>query len=363
MEFTFSLSRLLFQQNFSSIIAVLLMMAFIHTNLNFSGKVNRFFIFACFFSFILTISDSTRFVTAHMESPNIFRYISAGVGYAVRPTIIFFLSIIAGRYEKKNYFIISIPLIVCVFSSIFSIFPISHGIMFSFAPDNSFVRGPLGYLTHIVSAFYAFLFILYTVRNKKKNVHEILVVIIVVIAAFVAAYLEHAFAFDFILSQVYIIGIIIYYLYLVVQTFKTDNLTQLSTRRSFYIDLDNIHKSSFIILSMDLLNLKSYNDSLGHAAGDKVLVTVSDYIFKHFSKYAKVYRTGGDDFKAIFINQSEEEIKTMVEKFQKDLENSELKVACGLAKYKAGDSLEKIITIADERMYSNKVQLKNQDAF
>lgn len=363
MEFTFTLSRLIFQQNFSSIIAVFLIIAFIHTNLNFSGKVNRYFILACFFSFILTISDSTRFVTAHMDSPNIFRYISAGVGYAVRPTIIFFLSIIAGRYEKRNYFIISIPLIICVFSSIFSIFPISHGIMFSFAPDNSFIRGPLGYLTHIVSAFYAFLFILYTIRNKRKNIHELFVVIIEVLAAFVSAYLEHAFAFDFILSQVFIIGIIMYYLYLVVQTFKTDNLTHLSTRRCFYIDLDNIHKSDFIILSMDLLNLKSYNDSLGHAAGDKVLITVSDYIFKHFSKKAKLYRTGGDDFKAIFINQTEEEIKTLVENFQKDLEKSNIKVACGLAQYKTGDNLEKIITIADERMYSNKVQLKNQTAF
>lgn len=363
MEFTFSLKGLLFQQNFSSIVAVFLMIVFIHTNVNFSEKVNKSFIFACFFSFILTISDNTRFVTAHMDSPNIFRYISAGVGYSVRPIIVFLLSIIAGRYAKKNYFLLSIPLFFCIFISLFSIFPNSRGLMFSFSPNNKFIRGPFGYLSHLVCAFYAILFLLNTIRNKKKNKIETIIVVIIILAASIAAYIEHKFKFDFILSQAFIIGIIFYYLYLIVQTFKTDNLTQLLTRRCFYIDLDNINKSSFVILSMDLLNLKSYNDSLGHTAGDKVLINVSEYISKHFSKYAKIYRTGGDDFKAIFLNHSEEEIKTMVEKFQKDLENSELKVACGLAKYKAGDSLEKIITIADERMYSNKVQLKNQDAF
>lgn len=363
MEFTFSLKGLLFQQNFSSIVAVFLMIVFIHTNVNFSGKVNKHFIIACFFSFILTISDNTRFVTAHMDSPNIFRYISAGVGYSVRPIIVFLLSIIAGRYAKKNYFLLSIPLSLCIFISLLSIFPNCRGIMFSFSPDNKFIRGPFGYFSHLVCAFYAILFLLNTIRNKKKNKSETVIVMIIILAASIAAYLEHKFAFDFILSQVFIIGIIFYYLYLIVQTFKTDSLTQLSNRRCFYIDLDYFQKSNFVILSLDLLNLKSYNDSLGHAAGDKVLINVSEYISNHFSKCAKVYRTDGDDFKANFLNHSEEDVKILAEEFQQDLHKTEYRVAFGIAKYTAGDSLEKVITIADERMYSNKIQLKNQTAF
>ena len=49
-----------------------------------------------------------------------------------------------------------------------------------------------------------------------------------------------------------------------------------------------------IILSMDLNNLKLYNDTKGHAAGDRALITVTEIMDDVFARHAKLFRTGGD---------------------------------------------------------------------
>ena len=114
---------------------------------------------------------------------------------------------------------------------------------------------------------------------------------------------------------------------------------------------------------MDLNNLKVYNDTKGHAAGDRALVTVSEIMEDVFSKYAKLYRTGGDEFMAIFTKQDKSFIEKLVEVFQAALKATEYMVACGLAEYTPGDDIEKVITLSDERMYSHKVKLKNNASF
>lgn len=363
MDFTFSLERFLVQTNFTAISSIVVLIAFIKTNVSFSDRINRFFLLSCSLALILTISDNTRFITAHLDQPNIFRYISAGVGYAIRPSIIYILAIIAGRHEKKINLLIIIPLYFCILVSIMSIFPFSKGIMFSFSQTNDFVRGPLGFLSHITCGIYSVFIIYFSIRNLKYNRYELIVVVFILLAGITAAFLENKFKFDFILSQVIVAGIIFYYLYLCVQTYKRDTLTNLMNRRCFYLELNHLLKNDLILLSMDLNNLKHYNDTLGHSAGDRALVTTTKYMLSHFSKDAKIYRTGGDEFMAIFTGKDELFVKNLVEDFQKDLNNTEYRVACGVAKYSSGDDIEKIITLSDERMYSDKVKIKNQEAF
>ena len=117
------------------------------------------------------------------------------------------------------------------------------------------------------------------------------------------------------------------------------------------------------ILSMDLNNLKVYNDTKGHAAGDRALVTVAQIMEDIFNPHARLYRTGGDEFMAIFTKADKNFIENLVEDFQAALEATEYKVACGIAEYLPGDDIEKVITLSDERMYSHKVKLKNSDSF
>ncbi len=364
MEFTFSTVRLYLQADFAPVVSVFVLLAFIKTNVSFTVKINRTFVFICIALLMLTASDNLRFFSANLPHPTNLRYISTGCGYILRPTILYLLTFITARHKsKKKLLIMGIPLVICTLFSILSILRVGSGIMFYFSEDNECMRGPFGFFSHILSTLYAFQIIYYSFRNYSHNKSEPIVVIVMVIAALFATVLEHSFDYDFVLSQTLTSSIIFYYFFLLTQTYKRDTLTGLLNRRCFYLEINHLLKDPMILLSMDLNNLKLYNDTQGHAAGDKALITVTEVMGDIFFKHAKLYRTGGDEFMAIFTKHDLKYVEGLVENFQSALHATEYRVACGVAQYTPGDNIEKVITLSDERMYSHKVKLKNSESF
>ncbi len=358
MEFSFSALRFIIQTNFAPIVSIFVLIFFIKTNVTFSDRINLCFIFVCLALLSLTIADNLRFFTSLLPHPTIYRYIAIGTGYVLRPTILFLLSMLASRYKRKANLFFVIPLLICSALSIISIFPFAKGIMFSFTEDNQMVRGPFGFFSQFLSIFYSIQTIYYSFKNTNNNRIEPFVLIFIEIAALIAFVLEHSFKYDFVLSQSLISSIIFYYFFLLTQTYKRDTLTNLLNRRCFYLQLNHLLKRNMILLSMDLNNLKILNDTHGHAAGDKALVTVSQEMLKSFAKCGKIYRTGGDEFMAIFKKNDMNHVEKLVNNFQEALKKTDYRVACGFAAYKPGDDIDQIITFCDERMYANKEKLK-----
>jgi len=81
-----------------------------------------------------------------------------------------------------------------------------------------------------------------------------------------------------------------------------DALTDLPNRVFFYEKMEKLYNSvpqegdSFAILSLDLDNFKSVNDTLGHQIGDKLLKTVADRMRGCVREADTVARLGGDEF-------------------------------------------------------------------
>ncbi len=81
-----------------------------------------------------------------------------------------------------------------------------------------------------------------------------------------------------------------------------DPLTSLPNRAMFKKELDQKVQSSlisgrpFFLLLMDLDNFKDVNDTLGHGAGDMLLVRVARLLREIAPKQALVARLGGDEF-------------------------------------------------------------------
>ena len=363
MVFSFSAARLLFFTNFAPIVSIIIMVAFIKTNVTFSDNTNRVFFITCASVFLLVVADSTRFVTARMDHPTFLRYFSKSVGYTLRPLIIYLITLIAKRKKTKRLFLYSIPLLFCVIMCSLNMIPYTRGILFTCDEHNVFHRGPLGFTPHLVSFIYAIVLLIYSFKNLYHNRYEPLVIIIIEIAAFTAMVVEMLYDFDFILSHVLVSSVIFYYFFLMTMTFKRDPLTHFLNRRCFYLEINHLQKSNIIILSMDLNNLKIYNDTKGHSAGDRALVTVSQIMDEIFSRHAILYRTGGDEFMAIFTRKDKAFVENLVADFLAALNATEYKVACGIAEYTPGDDIEKVITLSDERMYSHKVKLKDSESF
>ena len=358
MVFSFSAARLLFFVNFAPVVSILILAAFIKTNVSFSDNINRVFFIVCGAALLLVTADSARFVTARMDHPGFLRYFSKCVGYILRCFIIYLITLIAKRKKTKNIFVYSIPLFVCIIISTINFLPFGRGLLFTVDENNVFHRGFLGFTPHFICFLYAVQLLYYSFKNFSHYRYEPFVVILIEVAAFTAMICEILYDFDFILCQVLISSIIFYYFFLLTQVYKRDTLTSFFNRRCFYLTLNHQQNKPMILLSMDLNNLKLLNDTYGHAEGDKALITVSKEMLRAFGRHAKLYRTGGDEFMAIFRKSSISEVINLVSVFQKNLEKTEYQVACGYASYTPGDDIDKIISLSDERMYENKVNLK-----
>lgn len=152
----------------------------------------------------------------------------------------------------------------------------------------------------------------------------------------------------------------------------TDDLTQLPNRRycSEHMKmLDEKKMSDYTVISFDLNNLKQANDNYGHSQGDILIQEAADVIFESFSEHGVVGRMGGDEFIAILETGKKAEIEVLLEKFYINIQHKnqkqrsvDLAISCG---YATSDELqernsEKLYQMADDRMYEDKKQYKEE---
>ena len=119
--------------------------------------------------------------------------------------------------------------------------------------------------------------------------------------------------------------------------------------------------TEFVYISMDVNGLKIVNDSLGHGAGDELLLGAAFCMKSSFSDHGKVYRTGGDEFICILFTDQEsfgrikETFDETVDQWSGKLVKA-LTVSCGAVSSaeEQWSSLEEIVKVADMRMYEEK---------
>lgn len=262
--------------------------------------------------------------------------------------------------QRKNIHHIRTLTGLFIFNAIICVVNMFTGIMFSINSNFELIQGKLFWVPFVVMSFAAVLFLMYGIKNLRSNPGEGLVIIAIILAFLAANILELYFQTYYLVSQVSDVCIVFYFLCLNVELYKRDALTELLNRRSFYTDCNKHKKQRMLILSMDLNNLKKYNDEHGHDAGDLAIKTSANCMTKAFGRLGIVYRTGGDEFMALFRNKTPDQLDEAIARFRSELSKTEYEVACGYALYIPGDDVEEIIKKADDRMYVDKKSLKGQ---
>lgn len=148
---------------------------------------------------------------------------------------------------------------------------------------------------------------------------------------------------------------------------NTDGLTHFYNRHAYQEEVKAMRKgeisNDFVYVSMDVNGLKTVNDTLGHEAGDELLIGACDCMMKAFGAYGKLFRTGGDEFVALIVASDDTlaEIKKNMEKAMKSWHGKlvrELAISCGyVTKKEAKDmTVNKMAVLADKRMYESKTK-------
>lgn len=143
------------------------------------------------------------------------------------------------------------------------------------------------------------------------------------------------------------------------------------TDRTNRLDLEIKEGSAaFVVVVLDLNNLKKMNDTYGHEYGDMLIVDAAGIIQKSFGRMS-VYRIGGDEFSVILTDEDYENYRRLLRKFHEEIarfntENkkyqTELQIACGVAVYQEGTdrNFGDVFRRGDKAMYENKTMLKQR---
>lgn len=146
---------------------------------------------------------------------------------------------------------------------------------------------------------------------------------------------------------------------------NTDEMTGCYNRRAYEEDIASYEteqiEDDFIYVLADINGLKAVNDTLGHAAGDELIQGAADTLRACFSKYGRIYRTGGDEF-VILLLAKPNEIAEIQEEFRDTVDSwtgecaKSLSISCGYATRREfkDATLKEIALEADKRMYEEK---------
>lgn len=148
---------------------------------------------------------------------------------------------------------------------------------------------------------------------------------------------------------------------------NTDTLTGCSSRAAMQNLLESLNDTEqydVSVIYLDLNKFKQINDNYGHDYGDKILCIFCDVLVEVFGKNGYVGRIGGDEFMIILLNAKDEEIEELCKEVNERLKarSKELEIdytistSYGFATRRRGskESLDDIVTKADERMYCYK---------
>ena len=154
-----------------------------------------------------------------------------------------------------------------------------------------------------------------------------------------------------------------------------DSQTDLFNRRYFesafekVISRSNRYNETFLLVAIDLDNLKIINDSFGHIAGDYVINKFAKAMKASFRNSDIISRTGGDEFSVITFYSDISEIAEKLDLINLELNSSPviydnqkitMKFSYGIAKFgDDGKTYDQIVKVADSRMYEQKKAKKN----
>lgn len=120
------------------------------------------------------------------------------------------------------------------------------------------------------------------------------------------------------------------------------------------------------LLLIDIDNFKEINDEFGHAAGDQILVRLTEIIDLRIRVTDSLYRIGGEEFVVVIEGQKKEQARRLAEQLRTLVEANELApggavtISLGVAELSSGETPAQWLRRADVALYESKRAGRNQ---
>jgi diguanylate cyclase (GGDEF)-like protein len=159
-----------------------------------------------------------------------------------------------------------------------------------------------------------------------------------------------------------------------------DGLTGIHNRRSFDRSIGRTFSDAkdcvgkFSIMMADIDFFKNYNDTYGHAEGDKVLKIIAKTFKDNIREEDRVFRYGGEEFVVIFSHADVMIAKDVAERIMKAIQDLHIihqqspygfvTISGGIEEFQKEYISPEIMTrVADEKLYRAKKEGRNRIVF
>jgi len=152
----------------------------------------------------------------------------------------------------------------------------------------------------------------------------------------------------------------------------TDGLTGLNNRRGFMVLAAGLMKFarrvgySMCLLYIDLDSLKLTNDTLGHTAGDTLIIHFANILTETFRDSDIIGRLGGDEFVILLVDATESGLNEIQTRLRGNVDEYNLKsgnqfaisFSLGMIRVQPDTNMtmEELLSQADKAMYEHKQQ-------
>ncbi|TWH46281.1 GGDEF domain-containing protein [Sporomusa sp. KB1] len=366
-------TMLAIQMNIFMVILLLSVAVHARFRLNIKEEVHRLFLtLICLtiiilileiFSVVLNSSDYIDFIATQKVVDTL--------GFALTPAVPIVATLYAykrtNKYKKISISKFSWLVVPFIVNGILSFGSYHFNWIFSITDENLYVRGPLFFVSPMISFFYYIIHLLVLYDNRKNVNKEELIVIssLSLIPAMLSIFQLYYFIYLTIWNSVGI-AVVINYISIMHEQAKRDPLTGLGNRMAYDEYLASWNRKGNNVLSVvniDMDSFKSINDAFGHQEGDRVLKFFARQLEEVFEGIGVAIRLGGDEF-IIMLNERSERrleqyIKTLNDKIDAYNESSDMpyriQFSCGRAIFDDSfDNVYEFIRHSDKLMYEDK---------
>lgn len=123
------------------------------------------------------------------------------------------------------------------------------------------------------------------------------------------------------------------------------------------------YQTLFSLVYIDLNHLKHINDTYGHKAGDDYLCNFVAAMSKHINSKDVLARFGGDEFILIMPECNCSDAFSRLNKIKNFLQNDEqnFPFSSGIVDSTEANTLDELISLADKRMYKEKMEKRRNE--
>ncbi|MDD3928744.1 MAG: diguanylate cyclase [Sphaerochaeta sp.] len=332
---------------------------------------NRWYILSCLSLMLLLGTELFAYQVddVGVASQIFFHRFTNVLGFSLSPVVCYFLLHFIGySYYRKRSRLLLLPMIL---NAALSALSYQTGWLFYVDPVNVYSRGPIYFVSALITLFYYALCIIHLIKTLKRYEASdrplLLFILIIPLFGFAAQML---WPWVLTLWPGIALSLLLFYLFFQEQRYSIDALTGLRNRSIFMRDLSNLQhscKGPATVVVLDVNDLKKTNDTEGHRSGDELLVIASGLVERCFRSMGKVYRVGGDEFAIISVNTLSDSIENALSllSLQIELANKTRTIPLSLAIGSAScesciGNIFNTYVASDNAMYLNKKAMKGE---